>query len=123
MPALRPLLAGTAAALLLTACTGAAPAARPAPTPAAAPFSYLALGDSVAAGVGARVPRTGGYVPRLTALLRVGLGCDEDGPCPLTDRDLAVSGATTATVRESQLPALRALLAARPAPRPYAWSR
>ncbi len=70
------------------------------------PSTYLALGDSVAAGVGAAAPATGGYVPLLAGLLSERLGCD-DGPapgCPLSVRNLAQSGATTATLLRSQMP-------------------
>ncbi|MCW2606421.1 MAG: hypothetical protein JWO60_1114, partial [Frankiales bacterium] len=78
----------------------------------ARPSTYLALGDSVAAGVGADAPATGGYVPLLADLLRARLGCDDAGAagCPLTLRPLAVSGATTATVLRDQLPAATGLL-------------
>lgn len=93
------------------------PAGRPAPpvsappppsplAPASMPSTYLALGDSVAAGVGAVAPASGGYVPLLAGLLSERLGCD-DGPapgCPLSVRNLARSGATTATLLRGQLP-------------------
>ncbi len=78
----------------------------PAPPPVPMPSTYLALGDSVAAGVGAAAPATGGYVPLLAALLSERLGCAE-GPtpgCPLSVRNLAQSGATTASLLRSQMP-------------------
>ena len=81
-------------------------------TSRAAPSTYLALGDSVAAGVGADDPRTDGYVPVLAGLLSERLGCDGARPpgCPLRMRNLAVSGATTTTLLRDQLPTALALL-------------
>lgn len=110
---MRSLLAAAAAVLLLSACTSTAASddAAPAP-PAAAALTYVALGDSVAAGVGARTPRSGGYVPLLADLLREQVGCGDD--CPLAARNLAVSGATTDAVVQGQLPRLRSLLGSGP---------
>lgn len=112
-------LTAVVAAGLLGACTSASPSG---PTgvagvsPATPASTYVALGDSVAAGVGAERPSTGGYVPVLADLLRARAGCDGDD-CLRVSR-FAASGATTATVRQQQLPALRALLARTPAPPP-----
>ena len=74
----------------------------------AGPVTYLALGDSVAAGVGAEPPETRGYVPLLAERLRRRLACTAE-PC-LQVRNLAVSGATTATLQAEQLPAAVRLL-------------
>lgn len=117
-------LAAVTALLLLAACTsgstGDPAAAPPRPgardSPAVSASTYVALGDSVAAGVGADEPTTGGYVPVLAGLLRERSGCGADD-CLLVAR-LAAGGATTATVRQQQLPALRALLRRSPAPPP-----
>lgn len=91
----------------LAACTssdvrGAAPAS-PEQAPAG-PSTYLALGDSVAAGAGAAEGR--GYVALLADLLSRDLGCDAGAlpGCPLRLENLAQGGATTATLRRSQLP-------------------
>lgn len=70
---------------------------------------HLALGDSVAAGVGA--PPGQGYVPLLSRELR-----DESG-LRLGLVDLSVSGATTTTLIESQLPDAVDLLSSRSADR------
>jgi len=139
MTGFRDLAAALCAGLLLSACTSppvpdarvtppagplasASPSAPPsAPPPAApsavsGPSTYLALGDSVAAGVGAASPNTGGYVPLLAGLLSERLGCAAaPAPgCPLELRNLAVSGATTATLIRDQLPQARALLRTSP---------
>ncbi len=79
----------------------------PAPPPASSgPSTYLALGDSVAAGVGAATPATGGYVPLLADRLSTALGCAAGSApgCPLELHNLARSGATTATLLREQLP-------------------
>ncbi len=80
---------------------------------------YLALGDSVAAGVGAPIPPLG-YVGRLSWLLRRDLDCSpranwwaQRGCRQLRLTNLAVSGATTTTLIRDQLPAAEALLVAR----------
>jgi len=80
------------------------------------PSTYLALGDSVAAGVGAAAPATGGYVPLLAGLLSERLGCDaRPAPgCPLSVRNLAQSGATTATLLRGQMPQALELLRTAP---------
>lgn len=104
------LLAPLLAASLLAACSGtpAPPAAEPAPTPQ--PAVHLALGDSVAAGVGAGDPATGGYVPLLAERLRERLPA-------LRVQSLAVSGATTSTVLRDQVPRAAARLREDPAVR------
>lgn len=121
------------ALLLLTACSSsdgpspeeriaarpspsASPAAPPSPTasPAAGAPTYVALGDSVAAGVGADDPARDGYVPVLAELLSDRLGCDDGGAqgCPVQVRNLAVPGATTQTLLRDQLPTALGLLRA-----------
>lgn len=97
--------------LLLSACT--AEPTREAPRVGA---TYVALGDSVAAGVGA--PSKGqGYVRLLAEGLRARLGCPDGDGCPLELVDLATSGATTATVLEQQLPRAQEALRAAADPR------
>jgi lysophospholipase L1-like esterase len=87
---------------------GPSPAAVADPTASAggADPTYLALGDSVAAGTGAEDPARRGYVPVLADLLSDRLGCDvRQAPgCPVQVRNLAVPGATTATLLRDQLP-------------------
>ena len=114
-----PRLAAVGAALLLVGCSSAddertaAPVETPSATAPASPTptvvtdpTYLALGDSVAAGIGAEDPARGGYVPVLAALLSARAGCDDAGAagCPVQVRNLAVPGATTATLLRDQLP-------------------
>ena len=110
-----PRLAELAAALLLAGCSssgddrGAVPSPSPtaSPTPsAAADTTYLALGDSVAAGTGADDPVREGYVPVLAGLLSDRRGCDDGAApgCPVQLRNLAVPGATTETLLRDQLP-------------------
>jgi lysophospholipase L1-like esterase len=83
---------------------GAASAGRSATADSDHPV-YLALGDSVAAGVGASRPATTGYVPQLHERLRVGLDCGGDGDCDALElRSLAVSGSTTWGLMAQQLP-------------------
>lgn len=96
--------------VLLTGCTGRPPSAAPEASglPASGPATYLALGDSVAAGIGAEVPSAGGYVPLLAGRLRERRGCT--GEDCLEVRNLAVSGATTTSLRAEQLPAALELL-------------
>ena len=88
-----------------TAPTAGTPSASASPVAAPDP-SYLALGDSVAAGTGADDPTRSGYVPVLAGLLSDRLGCDDGGApgCPVSVRNLAVPGATTATLLRDQLP-------------------
>jgi lysophospholipase L1-like esterase len=78
------------------------------------PATYLALGDSVAAGVGASRPELG-YVPRVADALRSARQCSSGSTasCLGESIDLSVSGATTTTLIASQLPAATSLLQAR----------
>ncbi len=113
-----PRLAALGTVLLLVGCSsGEGSTAQPSVSPSATPSAstsasgvgdptYLALGDSVAAGVGADDPETGGYVPVLAGLLADRLGCGEGGAagCPVQVQNLAVPGATTATLLRDQLP-------------------
>lgn len=78
------------------------------------PPTYLALGDSVAAGVGASSPQLG-YVPLLLEDLRDDRRCGKGGKgraigCRLESVNLAVPGATTLDLIGDQLPAAIALL-------------
>jgi lysophospholipase L1-like esterase len=76
----------------------------------------LALGDSVAAGVGASDPAVTGYAPRLYDLLREEPSCQplgRPGCASLALRNLAVSGATSTTLLADQLPAALTELQAR----------
>lgn len=122
-----PRLAALGAALLLVGCSSSAdePSAQPSVTPPVTPSgtppgpvaasaspapvtdpTYLALGDSVAAGTGARDPERLGYVPVLAGLLSDRSGCadGEGAGCPVWLRNLAVPGATTVTLLRDQLP-------------------
>jgi lysophospholipase L1-like esterase len=68
---------------------------------------YLALGDSVAAGVGASDPAVTGYVPVLYDLLRDEPSCEllgRPGCRSLALDNLAVGGATSTTLLTGQLP-------------------
>jgi acyl-CoA thioesterase I len=79
------------------------PAVTPSPEPTPqedAEGSYLALGDSLAVGVGADDPEQGGYVPLIFEALS-----EEDGPFVGERRiselwNLAVSGETSASMRD-----------------------
>jgi lysophospholipase L1-like esterase len=95
-------VAGTAAG-----ATDATAAAGRAPQPA----TYLALGDSVAAGVGATSPDDG-YVGRLHDTLEAVRPCGNTGAlgCTIDLDNIAVPGATTTTLIAGQLPAAVALL-------------
>ena len=120
-------LAALGVGLLLVGCSssGAQSADRPPVTPpatasgtpspptAVADPTYLALGDSVAAGTGADDPVRDGYVPVLAGLLADRWGCDDGGGqgCPVQVRNLAVPGATTATLLRDQLPVALDVLA------------
>lgn len=75
------------------------------------PSTYLALGDSVAAGVGASSPQLG-YVPLLLEDLRDDRSCGKGRAigCRLESVNLAVPGATTTDLMDDQLPAAIALL-------------
>ena len=85
------------AALLGTPAIAAAPPPRP---------LYLALGDSVAAGVGAQPPATEGYVPELHHLLTAEVPCGDGQAlaCRLDLLNIAEPGATTTTLLARQLP-------------------
>jgi lysophospholipase L1-like esterase len=102
--------------LLLGLLTGSGPAsAEPDPAPIGRPL-YLALGDSLAAGVGASNPAVTGYVPQLYHLLRQQLACQPAArpSCrSLALRNLGVGGATSTTLIATQLPAAVAELQAR----------
>ncbi len=80
---------------------------RPAPPEQAFGSLYLALGDSLAAGVGASDPEETGYVPLVHDDLRRHLECNPGTDSPCTDlglRNLARSGATTTTLLRDQVP-------------------
>ncbi len=100
--AIRTMCLATVAGALVAALLGTpAIAAAPPPRPL-----YLALGDSVAAGVGAQPPATEGYVPELHHLLAAEVPCS-DGPalgCRLDLLNVAEPGATTTTLLARQLP-------------------
>jgi lysophospholipase L1-like esterase len=105
-----------AAILVLGLLAGSGPAsAEPDPAPIGRPL-YLALGDSLAVGVGASNPAVTGYVPQFYQLLRQQLACQPAGrpSCrSLALRNLGVGGATSATLLATQLPAAVAELQAR----------
>ena len=105
------LLRCATALLLLSGCS-----VSPGDAAARQSSTYLALGDSVAAGIGAQDPGAGGYVAVLAGLVEQRLGCDDGDPpgCPLSVRQLAVPGATTATVLRGQLPRALELLEEQP---------
>ncbi|MCC7364298.1 MAG: SGNH/GDSL hydrolase family protein [Dehalococcoidia bacterium] len=64
---------------------------------------YVALGDSLAAGVGASDPFETGYVPHFAHYLVTEGACG--GPCPgLAMRNLGTSGATSGDLITEQLP-------------------
>ncbi|MGY1701400.1 SGNH/GDSL hydrolase family protein [Geodermatophilus sp. SYSU D00766] len=113
----RQLMVGIAALLPLVTV---APAAAQDDAPLGTPV-YLALGDSVAAGIGA-VPTAPGYPQLLEELLDADYNpaADKATGRSLADFqlvDLAVPGATTSTLLELQLPAALELIAARDADR------
>jgi lysophospholipase L1-like esterase len=102
-----------ASAVLVAAGLAVAPAspgaaAPPAKSPAppagtAAAGVYLALGDSVAAGVGDTT--SGGYPARLSALLGTPRDCARTKDCaPLRLENRSISGATTTSLIDQQLP-------------------
>jgi lysophospholipase L1-like esterase len=99
--------------MLVPALAQAKPKSWP-PRHASAPL-YLALGDSLATGVGASRPTKTGYVPRFHRYLRWNLSCSRFfRVCPWLRLDnLGVSGATTTTLVQNQLPAALDELAAR----------
>jgi lysophospholipase L1-like esterase len=98
------------AALSLVVMTGVPSWADP-----PAPSAYLALGDSVAAGVGAVPPAENGYVPKLydTLLAARSCGSGQALGCRLALDNIAVGGATTTSLIATQLPAAISLLEAR----------
>ena len=98
------------AGLGLAVATGSTAVAAP---PGAA--AYLALGDSVAAGVGAVPSAENGYVPVLHDTLVAGRHCGQGEAlgCRLDLVNLAEPGATTITLISGQLPAAVDLLTAR----------
>jgi lysophospholipase L1-like esterase len=100
------LVAGLGLAVPVAATAAAAP-----PEPAV----YLALGDSVAAGVGAVPSAENGYVPVLHETLVAGRHCGQGTGvgCRLGLINLAQPGATTTTLISGQLPAAVDLLTAR----------
>jgi lysophospholipase L1-like esterase len=61
---------------------------------------YLALGDSLAYGIGATDPEATGYVPLLHAMLQEGM----DGGDTLQLANISENGATSTTLLENQLP-------------------
>lgn len=100
-----------AVAVLVVGVTTATPAA--ASPPAAGAPLYMALGDSLGVGIGAPRPiATNGYVGLVHAGLRDGLDCAGAGTgCPqLGLMNLGVSGATTTSLIERQLPLALAVL-------------
>jgi lysophospholipase L1-like esterase len=76
----------------------------PDPVPEGEPLTVLALGDSVAAGVGASPAAENGYVGRLVARLADDRGCERTDPGCVALVDLAVPGATTRSLVATQLP-------------------
>ena len=85
------------------------------PSHASVPL-YLALGDSLAAGVGASDPNATAYVPLFYEYLRGNLGCAQGqaAVCPeLRLQNLGRSGATTTTLLRDQLPLALEVLWAR----------
>ena len=100
-------LAVVGAALALALGLGSLATARPTPSRFGAP-AYLALGDSVVAGVGAR-PGSPGYPQVVDTLLESGYSPAADKALPRTSRPfdlvaLAEPGATTATLAAGQVP-------------------
>ena len=102
-------MAGALAAVLLgTPAVATAPPPRP---------LYLALGDSVAVGVGAQPPATKGYVPELHHLLAAEMTCGDGQAlgCRLDLLNIAEPGATTTTLLARQLPRAISLIEQRKA--------
>lgn len=101
--------------LVLVASVGlAVPVASTAAAASPEPAAYLALGDSVAAGVGAVPSEENGYVAVLHETL-AGWQCGQGSGigCRLDLVNLAQPAATTTTLISGQLPAAVDLLAAR----------
>jgi lysophospholipase L1-like esterase len=110
------------AAAAVLALAGAVPAIAESNTPDrfGSPV-YLALGDSVAAGVGAQ-PFVSGYPEQVGALLEQGYNTEADKVTPNATDDFdvvndAVGGATTATLITAALPGALALIEQRDADR------
>lgn len=109
----RSLVVGIVGALLALGLSASAAAAPAGPDRFGDPV-YLALGDSVPAGVGAR-PAQPGYPERLVELLEGGYDPAADRATPNAAADfelvnLAVSGATTASLISAQLAPALALI-------------
>jgi lysophospholipase L1-like esterase len=102
--------------VLLLVLSGPASAADHGQPPLAHRPLYLALGNSVAVGVGASDPAVTGYVPVFHDLLRGELACrpsHRPGCRKLALDNLAVGGATSTTLVRDQLPEAIAELQAR----------
>jgi lysophospholipase L1-like esterase len=95
--------------VLSLAVIGSTPASAAAPRQ---PSIYLAMGDSLAVGVGAQPPATEGYVPELHAQLNAARHCGDGQAlgCRLDLVNLAKVGATTSTLLSEQLPQAVSLL-------------
>ena len=95
---------------LVAALLGTSAIAAPPPRPI-----YLALGDSVAAGVGAQPPATKGYVPQLRDRLAAEVPCGNGQAlaCRLDLLNIAVPGATSTTLIDHQLPRAVSLITQR----------
>jgi lysophospholipase L1-like esterase len=116
----RMLVLATIPVLLLTVAGPASAADHGQPPLAHRPL-YLALGDSVAFGVGASDRAVTAYVPLLYDLLREELSCRGSGRpgCrKLALENLAVGGATTTSLLATQLPVAVDQLRARNQDRP-----
>ena len=99
--AVRTMRLAAVAGALVAALLGTPAIAAPPPRPL-----YLALGDSVAAGVGAQPPATEGYVPELHGLLAAQVPCGDGQAlgCRLDLLNIAVPGATTTTLLDRPAP-------------------
>jgi lysophospholipase L1-like esterase len=97
---------------LILALPVAAVLAAPASAASPQPSVYLALGDSVAAGVGAQPAATEGYVAELHGLLTAARRCGGGQAlgCRVDLVNLAVPAATTSTLISQQLPVAVSLL-------------
>jgi lysophospholipase L1-like esterase len=108
------LVVGLVALLLLPSAAMANERKSP-PNHASVPL-YLALGDSLATGVGASNPERKAYVPRFHRYLRYNLACSRGASrvCKSLRLDnIGVGGATTTTLVQNQLPQAVATLEAR----------
>lgn len=102
-------------ALLLLPSAAIAKEKKSPPNRASVPL-YLALGNSLATGVGASNPDRKAYVPRFHRYLRFNLTCSRGASsvCKALRLDnIGVSGATTTTLVQNQLPQAIATLEAR----------